>query len=92
MRVCFSAVQAEVVPAVVSALRSDELSLVTDIASLLARLVEDKWRSSNKMAAHTLGIACGLSLFPQLEPAKATLLTERLISQQPLLLQSHTVL
>lgn len=84
--------KAEVVPAVVSALRSDELSLVTDIASLLARLVEDKWRSSNKMAAHTLGIACGLSLFPQLEPAKATLLTERLISQQPLLLQSHTVL
>lgn len=36
----------------------------------------------NKMNARTLGIACGLSLFPQLDPGQATRLLEYLIKNR----------
>ena len=77
---------------VVSELKSSELNILTDIVELLSTIVQDPWRSQNKMTAHTLGIACGLSLFPQLDPSKATALTELLIIGCDTLKQSHSML
>jgi len=69
-----------------------ELQLLTAIVELLHSIVQDEWRSQNKMSAHTLGIACGLSLFPQLDPSKATVFTSYLIQNYDQLTSSHTVL
>ena len=84
--------QSQVVSTVVSELSSSELNILTDIVELLRTIVQDPWRSQNKMTAHTLGIACGLSLFPQLDPSKATALTELLIIGYDTLKQSHSML
>ena len=84
--------QGDIVSIVMSGLASSELIILTDIIQLLHTVVQDPWRSKNKMTAHTLGIACGLSLFPQLDPSKATMLTERLIVDYETLKQSHSVL
>lgn len=72
-------------------LTSSELNMLTDVVELLHRMVQDPWRTKNKMAAHTLGIACGLSLFPRLEPSKATVLTEQLILGYNALRKSHAM-
>lgn len=77
---------------VVSELTSSELNILTDIVKLLNTIVQDPWHSKNKMTARTLGIACGLSLFPQLDPSKATHLTELLIVNYETLRQSHSLL
>ena len=66
--------------------------MLTHIIGLLHTLAQDPWRSKNKMTSHALGIACGLSLFPQLDPSKATGLTELLIVRYETLKQSHSVL
>ena len=88
IRFCF---QDQILSEVVFQLASSELNILTDIVELLYRMVQDPWRVKNKMTAHTLGIACGLSLFPQLDPSKATLLTELLIIGYNKLRQSHTM-
>jgi len=44
------------------------------------------------MNPRTLGIACGLSIFPQLEPNKATALLEHLVRNSERLQQSHSLL
>ena len=84
--------QDDVVSMVRSELNSSELIAITEIIKLLHAVVQDPWHSKNKMTAHTLGIACGLSLFPQLDPSKATVLTERLIIDYEILKQSHSLL
>ena len=77
---------------VVSELMSSELNILTDIIEVLHTIVQEPWHSKNKMTAHTLGIACGLSLFPQLDPSKATALTELLIVGYEVLKRSHSLL
>ena len=81
-----------VLTAVLSKLSSEELQYLTAITELLHTVVKDEWRPLNKMSAHTLGIACGLSLFPQLDPSKATAFTSYLIQNYDRLNDSHTVL
>lgn len=77
---------------ILDVLSSIELRLLTAIIKLLHTIVQDKWRASNKMTSHTLGIACGLSLFPQLDPSKATAFTRYLIDNYEELVESHSVL
>ena len=84
--------QDHITSVVLSDLTSPELIILTDIIELLHTVVQDPWHSKNKMTAHTLGIACGLSLFPQLDPSKATVLTELLIVDYETLKQSHSIL
>ena len=84
--------QDQIVSVVVSDLTSSELNILTDVVELLHTIVQYPWCSQNKMSAHALGIACGLSLFPQLDPSKATVLTERLIIGYETLKQSHSML
>ena len=83
--------QDKVLSEVVYQLTSSELNILTDIVELLHRMVQEPWCIKNKMTAHTLGIACGLSLFPLLDPSKATVLTERLILGYNALRQSHAM-
>ena len=45
----------------------------------MAELVSDPWKTKNKMTPRTLGIACGLSLFPKLDPGQTTQVLEYLI-------------
>lgn len=56
-----------------------ELNLLTMIINMLSTIVSEPYKVQNKMTARTLGIACGLSLFPQLDPGQATRLLEILI-------------
>lgn len=84
--------QDHIVSVVISDLTSSELIILTDIIELLHTVVQEPWHSKNKMTARTLGIACGLSLFPQLDPSKATVLTERLIVDYETLKRSHSML
>ena len=48
-------------------LPSEELQPLLEIVSLLATIVMDPWAHENKMNPRTLGIACGLSIFPTLD-------------------------
>lgn len=73
-------------------LSHSELLMLTDIVKLLHTMVQQPWRAENKMSPHTLGIACGLSLFPQLDPSKATAFTQYLIDNYHALQSSHSVL
>lgn len=66
--------------------------MLTNIVELLHTMVQPEWRTHNKMTPHTLGIACGLSLFPQLDPSKATAFTQYIIDNYPTLETSQTVL
>lgn len=56
-----------------------ELTLLSKITNLMVSLTSEPWTIMNKMTARTLGIACGLSLFPQFNPGQATQLLEYLI-------------
>ena len=55
-------------------------------------IVAEPWKGYNKMTARTLGIACGLSLFPQLDPGQATQLLEYLIKHSEELSTTHSIL
>lgn len=77
---------------VLEELTSVELNTLTDIVGLLFIVVQEPWRKENKMSPHGLGIACGLSLFPDLDPSKATLLTEYLVTHYDSLRGSHSLL
>ena len=59
---------------------------------LLLCCLQEPWKSQNKMTARTLGIACGLSIFPNLEPSKATNLLEHLVRNSSKIQQSHSLL
>lgn len=80
------------VESLVAKLPSAHLSLLTGLIQLLATLIQEPWKTDNKMTGHTLGIACGLSVFPQLEPGKAALLLNLLIKNNDELQRSHSVL
>ncbi|XP_064384154.1 uncharacterized protein LOC135333176 isoform X2 [Halichondria panicea] len=82
----------EIVPTVLGELSSRELNVLTNIMLLLNTITQTPWKEQNKMSAHTLGIACGLSVFPDLNPSKATLLTEFLTIKYDDLAGSHTLL
>ena len=56
-----------------------ELKVLFSIVTFMSELVSDPWKTKNKMTPHTLGIACGLSLFPKLDPGQATQVLEYLI-------------
>lgn len=73
-------------------LKSEELELLTRVVDVLAKLVQDPWKSKNKMTPRTLGIACGLSIFPLLEPGQAANLLEFLINSNTKLQESHSQL
>ena len=88
----FSLAQNGLLHSVLSVLSSAELQLLTDIIKLLHTMVQQPWKAENKMTAHTLGIACGLSLFPQLDPSKATAFTQYLIDNYGDLQGSHNFL
>lgn len=45
----------------------------------MSTISSEPWKLENKMTPRTLGIACGLSLFPQLNPGQATQLLEYLM-------------
>ena len=49
------------------------------ITNMMAMITSEPWKLDNKMTTRTLGIACGLSLFPQFDPGQATQLLEYLI-------------
>lgn len=85
-------IQSEVLNSVLCELSSTELGLLTDIVKLLYTMMQEPWKAQNKMSPHTLGIATGLSLFPQLDPSKATLFTQHLIDNYHMLQTSHSVL
>lgn len=53
--------------------------MLSQVVDLMAALVQEPWKLKNKMTARNLGIACGLSLFPSLDPGQATLLLEYLL-------------
>ena len=76
----------------VANLPSSHLALLTGLIQVLATLTQEPWKTENKMTGHTLGIACGLSIFPQLEPGKAALLLNLLIKSNDELQRSHSVL
>ena len=84
--------QEKILPAILEDLMSHEVITLTSIVSLLNKMVQTPWKEQNKMSAHTLGIACGLSLFPNLDPSKATRLTEYCILKYDTLVDSHTLL
>ena len=77
---------------VVAACFTDELITLTKLVAVFATLVSEPWKTDNKMTAHTLGIACGLSIFPGLEPGKAALLLEQLVKHHSVLDSSHAQL
>lgn len=87
-----SVLQNGVLDSVLTTLTSMELQLLTDIIKLLHKMVQQPWKTENKMSAHTLGIACGLSLFPQLDPSKATAFTQYLIDNFDTMQSSHSFL
>jgi hypothetical protein len=84
--------QNELLCCVLETLTHKELTLLTKIVELLHTMVQQPWRAENKMSAHTLGIACGLSLFPQLDPSKATAFTQYLVDNYDALNSSHSEL
>ena len=53
---------------VVEMLPPDELQPLLEVVSLMATIVMEPWAQDNKMNPRTLGIACGLSIFPSLDP------------------------
>ena len=77
---------------VVAACFTDELTTLSKVVAMFATLVSDPWKTDNKMTAHTLGIACGLSIFPGLEPGKAARLLEQLVKHHSVLESSHSQL
>ena len=77
---------------VVAACFTDELTILTKLIAMFAVLISEPWKTDNKMTAHTLGIACGLSIFPGLEPGKAALLLEQLVKHHSVLESSHSPL
>ena len=77
---------------IVNELSAMELQMLTQIVDLLHTIVQEEWKAHNKMTPHTLGIACGLSLFPQLDPSKATAFTQYIIDNYHLLKTSQSVL
>ncbi|KAL5499317.1 hypothetical protein EMCRGX_G010706 [Ephydatia muelleri] len=83
---------ADLVDNVVAACFTDELITLTKLVAVFATLVSEPWKTDNKMTAHTLGIACGLSIFPGLEPGKAALLLEQLVKHHSVLDSSHAQL
>ncbi|XP_003384235.2 PREDICTED: uncharacterized protein LOC100638759 [Amphimedon queenslandica] len=58
---------------------NQELRLLSLVVELMSNISGEP---ENKMNARTLGIACGLSLFPQLDPGQATRLLEYLIKNR----------
>lgn len=84
--------QEQIFPTVMEEFTSNEINTLTDVTGLLNMVVQQPWRAQNKMSAHTLGIACGLSLFPNLDPSKATSLTEYMITNYDSLRGSHSLL
>ena len=59
---------------------------------ILLCYLQEPWKTENKMNPRTLGIACGLSVFPRLEPGKATNLLEHLVRNSSKIQQSHSLL
>lgn len=82
----------ELLCCVLDTLTHAELQLLTKVIKLLHAMVQQPWRTENKMSSHTLGIACGLSLFPQLDPYKATAFTQYLVDNYDALCKNHSVL
>ena len=60
--------------------KPEHLQLLSGIISLMATITSKPRKLDNKMTPRTLGIACGLSMFPQYNPGQATQLLEYLIS------------
>ena len=60
--------QEQLLDTVPHSLSSDELRHLLQITSLLAEVCKEPWAAANRMTPRTLGMACGLSLFPQLKP------------------------
>jgi hypothetical protein len=58
---------------------SQRLQLLSGIISLMVDITSEPWKLDNKMSPRTLGIACGLSIFPSYNPGQATQLLEYLI-------------
>jgi hypothetical protein len=77
---------------VVEMLPPDELQPLLEVVSLMATIVMEPWAQNNKMNPRTLGIACGLSIFPTLDPGTATSLLETLIKKNKVLQESQTIL
>jgi hypothetical protein len=77
---------------VVEMLPPDELQPLLEVVSLMATIVMEPWAQDNKMNPRTLGIACGLSIFPSLDPGTATALLETLIKKNKVLQESQTIL
>ena len=75
----FSSLQSAGVQQLLSLCPPRELKVLSSIITFMAELVSEPWKSKNKMTPRTLGIACGLSLFPQLDPGQATQVLEYLI-------------
>ena len=61
-------VQEMLAETVVEMLPPDELQPLLEVVSLMATIVLEPWAQDNKMNPRTLGIACGLSIFPSLDP------------------------
>lgn len=67
---------------------SREIHLLSLVVDMMSTISSEPWKLENKMNARTLGIACGLSLFPQLDPGQATRLLEYLIKNRDQLLEA----
>ena len=65
-----------------------EIHLLSLVVDMMSTISSEPWKLENKMNARTLGIACGLSLFPQLDPGQATRLLEYLIKNRDQLLEA----
>lgn len=71
--VCHSSLppsQEALVDTALECLPTKELQPLLEVVSLLATIVEEPWKQNNKMNPRTLGIACGLSVFPDLDPGR----------------------
>lgn len=81
-----------IVDTVLESLPTKELQPLLQVVSLLATIVQEPWMQNNKMTPRTLGIACGLSVFPDLDPGKATVFLETLIKKNEKLQGDQSIL
>lgn len=84
--------QEKILDTVLEESMSAELITLTDVIGLLFTVVQEPWRDENKMSGYSLGIAVALSFFPELDPGRATFLTQYLITNYETLRGSHTML
>lgn len=79
------------VQALVGRCSESDLKVLSSITSLMGEMVSERWKSSNKMTPRTLGIACGLSLFPKLDPGQATQVLEYLITHPNVFFEQNDI-